>query len=489
MNGQRGWRRWGWALGGLVLALVVVMLAPQLGFTTSSRAPLWTERPAVSVPAANDGWVRLARELKPAVVNISTKRAPEAPEAQSPFGDDERFNQFFKHFFGNQPRRPSRSLGSGFIINPDGHIVTNHHVVDGATEIKVKLSDGRELTAKVVGRDPKTDLALLKVETIGLPVIPLGSSTELQVGEPVMAIGNPFGLEQTVTTGIVSATGRVIGEGPYDNFIQTDASINPGNSGGPLINTRGQAIGINTAIFTQTGGSVGIGFAIPIDLAKTVVTQLAGVGHVVRGYLGVSIQPVTPDLAKVFGLEQSRGALVASVVEGSSAAKAGVKPGDIITEYNGHPVARSEDLPRAVAETPVGHEVPMTVIRDGEPVTLKATIAKLDEPAAPPTAASKATKDALGLALQPLTPAETRERGLGEHGGLLIRGVQEGSPAASAGLRPGDVITEINRAPVKSVEDVKQAMDKRAKDKPALFVVHRSGASIYIAVTSTTGAS
>jgi serine protease Do len=422
-------------------------------------------------PAAHDGWVRLARELKPAVVNISTKRAPEAPEAQSPFGDDERFNQFFKHFFGNQPRRPSRSLGSGFIINPDGHIVTNHHVVDGATEIKVKLSDGRELPAKVVGRDPKTDLALLKVGATGLPVIPLGSSTELQVGEPVMAIGNPFGLEQTVTTGIVSATGRVIGEGPYDNFIQTDASINPGNSGGPLINTRGQAIGINTAIFTQTGGSVGIGFAIPIDLAKTVVTQLASAGHVVRGYLGVSIQPVTPDLAKGFGLEQSRGALVGSVVEGSSAAKAGVKAGDIITEYNGHPVARSEDLPRAVAETPVGHEVPMTVIRDGKPVTLRATIAKLDEPAAPPTTASKATKDVLGLALQPL-----------ERGGLLVRNVQEGSPAANAGLRPGDVITEINRAPVKSVEDVKQAMDKRAKDKPALFLVHRSGASIYIAV-------
>ena len=475
MNGQRVWRRWGWPLGGLVVALVVVMLAPQLGFTTATRAPLWTERPAVSAPApaANDGWVRLARELKPAVVNISTKRAPEAPEAQSPFGDDERFNQFFKHFFGNQPRRPSRSLGSGFIINPDGHIVTNHHVVDGATEIKVKLSDARELTAKLVGRDPKTDLALLKVEATGLPVIPLGSSTELQVGEPVMAIGNPFGLEQTVTTGIVSATGRVIGEGPYDNFIQTDASINPGNSGGPLINTRGQAIGINTAIFTQTGGSVGIGFAIPIDLAKTVVTQLASVGHVVRGYLGVSIQPVTPDLAKGFGLEQSRGALVGSVVEGSSAAKAGVKAGDIITEYNGHSVARSEDLPRAVAETPVGHEVPMTVIRDGKPVTLRTTIARLDEPAVPATAASQATKkDALGLALQPL-----------ERGGLLVRGVQEGSPAANAGLRPGDVITEINRAPVRSVKDVKQAMDKRAKDKPALFLVHRSGASIYIAVT------
>lgn len=490
MNDQRLWHRWGWALGGIVVALVIVMLAPQFGFTRAASTPLWTERPAASGPAPqeNNGWVRLVRELKPAVVNIGTKRAPEAPEAQSPFGDDERFNEFFKHFFGNQPRRPARSLGSGFIINADGHILTNHHVVDGATEIKVKLSDGRELPATVVGRDAKTDLALLKVEATGLPVIPLGSSADLQVGEPVMAIGNPFGLEQTVTTGIVSATGRVIGEGPYDNFVQTDASINPGNSGGPLINARGQVIAINTAIFTQTGGSVGIGFAIPIDLAKTVVTQLASVGHVVRGYLGVGIQPVTPDLAKGFGLEQSAGALVASVVEGSPAARAGVKAGDIITEYNGRKVARSEDLPRAVAETAVGREVPMTVMRDGKPVTLRATIAKLDEPAAPPTS-SKATKNALGLALQPLTQAEAREHGLGDRGGLLVRGVQDGSAAANAGLRPGDVITEINRAPVKTVEDVKQAMDKRAKDRPALFLVHRSGASIYIAVSSGTAAS
>jgi serine protease Do len=494
MNGRRFWHRWGWPLSGLVVALVVVMLAPQFGFTKLAKGSLWTERPvaAVPAPAANDGWVQLARELKPAVVNISTKRAVEAPEAMSPFGDDERFNQFFKHFFGNQPRRPARSLGSGFIINPDGHIITNNHVVAGATEIKVKLSDGRELTAKVIGRDAKTDLALLKVEARGLPVIPLGTSGELQVGEAVMAIGNPFGLEQTVTTGIVSATGRVIGEGPYDNFIQTDASINPGNSGGPLINARGQAVGINTAIFTQTGGSVGIGFAIPVDLAKTVVTQLATAGHVVRGYLGVSIQPMTTDLAKGFGISETSGALVSSVVDGSPAAKAGVRPGDVITEYNGRKVARSEDLPRAVAESAVGHEVSLTVVRDGQPVTLRATIAKLDEAGATTpmgTKEAKETKESLGLSLQPLTPAEARERGLGDRGGVLVRGVQDGSPAATAGLRPGDVITEINRAPVKNADDVKQAMDKRAKDKPALFLVHRNGAAVYIAVDSNTAAS
>ena len=492
MNGRRFWTRWGWPLGGLVVALTIVMLAPQFGFTTGTRTPLWTEQPTVSasMPAANDGWVKLVRELKPAVVNISTKRAAEASEAVSPFGDDERFNQFFKHFFGNQPRRPARSLGSGFVINADGHIVTNNHVVEGATEIKVKLSDGRELTARVVGRDPKSDLALLKVDAAGLPVIPLGNSGELQVGEPVMAIGNPFGLEQTVTTGIVSATGRVIGEGPYDNFIQTDASINPGNSGGPLINARGQAIGINSAIFTQSGGSVGIGFAIPVDLAKSVVTQLASTGRVVRGYLGVGIQSMTADLAKGFGLGEPTGALVSSVVDGSPAARAGVKAGDVITEYNGRKVARSEDLPRAVAETAVGREVALNVLRDGKAVTLRVTIAKLDEPATPTASETKeAAKGALGLSLSPMTQAEARERGLGERAGVLVRGVAEGSPAANAGLQAGDVITEINRAPVKTIDDVKQAMEKRGKDTPSLFLVHRSGATVYIAVNPKTAAS
>ena len=253
----------------------------------------------------------LTRALKPAVVNISTKRVQEGTSMQSPFGNDDPFQQFFKQF-GQPSRRTVRSMGSGFVINSAGYIVTNNHVVDGASEIQVKIDDGRELPGKVVGRDPRTDLALLKVEATGLPVIPLGDSSELQVGEPVMAIGNPFGLERTVTTGIVSATGRVIGQGPYDDFIQTDASINPGNSGGPLINARGQAVGINAAIFSQSGGSVGIGFAIPVNQAKSVVTQLAATGKVTRGWLGVMIQPLTPELAKGFNVPGGGGALVAS---------------------------------------------------------------------------------------------------------------------------------------------------------------------------------
>src|SRR5215475_10630610 len=306
-------------LAGALVALALVTgvaLGPHLGFTQGPKAPLWTDRPhdAAPAPVAMPNWVQLAKELKPAVVNVSTKRVEGGAQMKSPFGQGEPFDQFFKQF-GDQPRRSVRSMGSGFIINANGHIVTNNHVVEGATEITVKLSDGRELSARLVGRDPKTDLALLKVEATGLKTIALGDSSELKVGEPVMAIGNPFGLEQTVTTGIVSATGRVIGQGPYDDFVQTDASINPGNSGGPLINARGQAIGINAAIFSQSGGSVGIGFAIPSNQAKTVVTQLADTGHVSRSYLGVGIQPLTPDLAKSFNLGEAKGVLVSSVTD------------------------------------------------------------------------------------------------------------------------------------------------------------------------------
>src|SRR3989454_10596789 len=353
----------------LIAALALVTVARGFGFGASPPMPLWSERPLVGAPAAPPPvWVGLARTLKPAVVNVNTTRVQEGAQPDDPF---------FEKFFGTPPRRAVRSLGSGFIIHPDGYVVTNNHVVDGASETKVRLSDGRELPARVLGRDPRTDLVLLKIDAKGLPVIPLGDSGQLQVGEPVMAIGNPYGLEQTVTTGIISAKGRVIGEGPYDDFIQTDASINPGNSGGPLINARGQAIGINAAIVTQTGGSVGIGFAIPINLAKPVLTQLAASGHVVRGYLGVTVQPVTPDLAKSFKLEAPRGALVSSVADGSPALKAGVKPGDVIVGYDGRAIARSEELPRLVADTPVGRAVPVSLARDGKPVTLTIRVGRL----------------------------------------------------------------------------------------------------------------
>jgi len=475
-------KRWIIAATAPLAVLALAIVVPVFALQKSNPAPLWSEHqvaPAAPAPPPSP-WVQLARELKPAVVNVSTKRVEEGRRRLEGSGDEQApFNQFF----GDQPRRTVRSLGSGFIVNADGYVVTNNHVVDGATEIKVTLADGRELAAKVLGRDPKTDLALLKIDATGLPLIALGVSTQLQVGEPVMAIGNPFGLEQTVTTGIVSATGRVIGEGPYDDFIQTDASINPGNSGGPLINSKGQAVGINTALVSQTGGSVGIGFAIPIDLAKPVLTQLAAAGRVERGYLGVAVQRVTPDLAKSFKLEGPQGALVASVAAGSPAMNAGVKRGDVIVEYDGHRIARSDALPRVVAETPVGKDVALVVVRDGKPVTLSVKVARLAEAPERVVAESNTTAP-LGLTVQTLTPALARQFGLHESAGVLVRGVEGASPAADAGVQPGDVIAEIDRQPVKSVDDLEHAIDKRRPGSSTLLLVHRNGGDFYIALGS-----
>ena len=489
-------RRWAGPLAALAVALTLVATLPGLGYTKPGT--LWTEEPldVSAKTVTTPDWAALAKALKPAVVNISASKktvaapGPERPERpernpreRSPFGDRDPFEEFFRRFGPDRPQLPTRAMGSGFVISPDGHLLTNNHVVDGADEVRVKFSDGRELEAKVVGRDPKTDLALLKVDATGLPVIPLGDSDGLQVAEPVMAIGNPFGLEQTVTTGIVSATGRAIGAGPYDDFIQTDASINPGNSGGPLINARGQAVGVNTAIFSRTGGSVGIGFAIPVNLAKTVATHLAEHGHVVRGWLGVTIQPVTRELAKSFQLDEPRGALVSSVADDSPAKRAGLQRGDVIVEYDGRKVARSEDLPRVVAETPVGRAVPITVMRAGKPVTLSATIARLQDDEAVVAAAGEPDRSTLGVAVQPLTPELARQLGAKTERGVVVREVREGSAAAEAGLRPGDVIVEVNRKPVTSPEDLRQALDRHGKGSPMLLLVERAGTSLFVTVT------
>jgi serine protease Do len=473
--------------GAIVASLVVlagvalVAAAPKLGFGRTTAAKLWTDEPpkvssqAVTAP----DWVTLAKALKPAVVNVSTKRIESGPSLPPGMDPSDPFSQFFRQF--ERRPHPVRSLGSGFVINGGGYVVSNNHVVDGAGEIRVKLSDGREFAAKVLGRDPKTDLALLKIEVTGLPTIPMGDSEALQVGEPVMAIGNPFGLEQTVTTGIVSGTGRVIGGGPYDDFIQTDASINPGNSGGPLINARGQAIGINAAIFSQTGGSIGIGFAIPVNLAKPVLTQLADGGRVVRGWLGVSIQPVTPELAKGLKLSETTGALVSSVTEGSPAAKAGLKPGDVILEFNGERVARADRLPNAVATTAVGREVPLAVVRDGN--ALKLTV-KVGEQAESREAASEGAKvpATLGLTVEPVTPRLAREMRLRDERGVIVRDVEADSPAAETGLRAGDVIVEVNRQAVHSVADMHRQIDRQAKGTPVLMLVHRGDSSLFVAV-------
>jgi len=481
-------RKWGWPVLALVAALAVGGVTTGFSLTKGAQPQLWTEQsattPAAPTVQAPD-WVKIGRELKPAVVNVSAKRAETAmSETQGPSGEETPFDRYFKDYFGSRPKRHARAMGSGFIINPNGYIVTNNHVVEGATQITVKLSDGRELPGKVMGRDSKTDIALLKVEATGLTVIPLGDSSASQVGEPVMAIGNPFGLEQTVTTGIVSATGRAIGAGPYDDFIQTDASINPGNSGGPLINARGQAIGINTAIFSQSGGSVGIGFAIPMSLAKNVVTQLADSGKVTRGWLGVGIQPVTPELAKSFGRTETTGVLVTSVSEGSPAERAGIKSGDIITEYDGRKVERASDLPRAVAGTPVGRDVKLTVVRDGKPVTLSAKVEALEAKESGQADGGEKARPALGLAVQPLTPALAQQLGVRATQGLVVQNVQEGSPAAEAGFERGDVIVEVNKKPVKSVAELRETVARHGKGSPMLFRVQRQDASLFLTVTA-----
>ena len=484
MRMMKSHRRWAAPIVALVAVAAMVGLLPHFGFTGGS-APIWTERTsAQALQIQAPDWVRLSKEAKPAVVNISSKFNAESATPQFKGQPDERsMEDFFKRFFDEAPqqRRPVRAGGSGFIVNANGFIITNNHVVENAANIQVKLGDGRELPAKVVGRDAKTDLALLKVDATGLPVIPLGDSTALQVGEPVMAIGNPFGLEQTVTTGIVSATGRVIGSGPYDNFIQTDASINPGNSGGPLINARGEVIGINTAIFSRGGGSVGIGFAVPSSLAKTVITQLADHGKVERGWLGVSIQPLTKDLAKNFKRDNTNGALVSSVIEGSPADKAGLKAGDVIVEFNGKKVAKATELPSLVADLTVGRDVPMVVVRDGSEMRLNARIARLEDET-PAKVADAQEKGQLGLSVQPITPPVARELGLKVKEGVLVRDVVEGGRAAEAGIRPGDVIVEINRQPVRTVEDLQVRVDKQTKNEPIVLLVNRDGQALYVAV-------
>jgi serine protease Do len=355
---------------------------PQPGAVQSEPAARQTAGPLEE----SGSFSQLAKMASPAVVNIGAVRVSGKKDLR-PFGDlfgkDNPLNQFFKRFFGDQKDRDfkQKSLGSGFIIDKGGYILTNNHVVEKAEEIQVTLSDGKKFEAKIVGRDPKTDIALIRIEA-GTPLtpLPLGDSDQAEVGDWVLAIGSPFGLGNTVTAGIVSAKYRKIGTGPYDDFIQTDASINPGNSGGPLLNTKGEVIGINTAIFSQSGGSIGIGFAIPINMAKDLLPQLKK-GEVIRGWLGVRIQGVTPDLADKFGLAEAKGALVSEVTEGGPADKAGIVRGDVIIAFDGKEVKTMADLPYIVGATPVGKTVKVEIIRKGENKTLKVKVGEMERQA------------------------------------------------------------------------------------------------------------
>lgn len=427
-------------------------------------------------------FAELAARLKPAVVNISTAKsvksqAPVYPTPQGPGRD--LFEDFFERFLRDQPRQPrkARSLGSGFIISADGYILTNDHVVDGADEIKVKLSDGREFTGTVRGLDPKLDLALVKIEAgEELPVARLGDSEGLKVGEWVMAIGNPFGLEQTVTVGIVSAKGRVIGAGPYDDFIQTDASINPGNSGGPLFNLAGEVVGINTAI---VAGGQGIGFAIPVNMAKSIIEQLREVGHVVRGWLGVTVQPVSKELAESFGLDAARGALVNDVVEGSPAERAGIQRGDIILEFAGQPVDEMTELPKLVAATPIDKQVGVTVFRDGKRREVKVKVGRLEDEAGAAVAGAEGAESALGLKVAALTPELAERYELGDARGVLVLAIDPAGPAADANLRPGDLLLELNGRELTALKDFEAQAADLAPGKVARLLVQRQQTVFY----------
>ncbi len=430
----------------------------------------------------------LVQMVKPAVVNISTEttvRVPGSPFKHF-FGPDEGgpFGDFFHKFFGEIPDQElkQQSLGSGFIIDKNGYIITNNHVVQGAEEIKVKLADGREFKAKVIGRDTKTDLALIKISSLfkDLPTLQLGDSDKMRVGDWVLAIGNPFGLEETVTQGIISATGRVIGSGPYDNFLQTDAPINPGNSGGPLINLKGEVIGINTAIIS---GGQGIGFAIPSDMAKNIFAQLKTKGKVVRGWIGVSVQTVTPEISQSFGLREAKGALVSEVIPGGPAAAAGIKRGDIITSFNGKEIGKMSDLPSVVAGTPVGQSVPVKVIREGKELTLSIRIAEMPEGGVAAQAAQ--TQERLGLTVQNITPQIMRELRLRDKTGVVVTDVAEGSPADDAGIQPGDIIKEANRVPVNNTKDFETALGRSGKNRPVLLLIKRGAATFYVSITAS----
>ena len=428
-------------------------------------------------------FINLAKKLGPSVVNVSTTTVRGAEgNAPGPFGDNDPAEEFWQRFFGGRtPRGPQRQngVGSGFIVDADGTILTNYHVVDGAQKLAVTLSDGKKYDAKVIGRDQKSDIAVIKIEAgRSLPAAPLGDSDGLEVGEWVMAIGNPFGLDHTVTSGIVSAKGRNIGQGPYDNFIQTDASINPGNSGGPLINLRGEVVGINSAIFSQSGGNIGIGFAIPSNAVKELLPQLRDKGRVVRGFIGASVQKVSPEIAESLGINPARGALVADLVKGGPAERAGVKTGDVIVEFDRRPIKDSADLPQQVARVTPGSAVQVKVIRDGKETTLPLTIGEMKE-----TEVAASTQEGeLGLTVQPLTPQLAENLGLERTEGLVISAVKSGSAAEEAGLRSGDVIVELNRQPVKNLADYNREIARNDKTKSVLFLVRRGQSSLFLAL-------
>ncbi len=426
----------------------------------------------------------IARNARPSVVNIRTVRT--VKEHGGRFhrfrGEKHPFEEFFGPYFDNDSSREFKqpSLGSGIIIDREGYIVTNNHVIDKADRIEVKLSNEKEYAADVVGRDPNTDLALIRITTSDeLTPLPMGDSDALQVGAWVVAIGSPFGLEQTVTAGIVSGKGRIIGSGPYDDFIQTDALINPGNSGGPLLNLKGQVVGINTAIIPRGNGN--IGFAIPINMARDILAQLKRSGEVKRGWLGVGIQNLTPELAEYYGVKDGKGVLITKVFEGDPADKAGIKAKDVIVAVGEKKVETVHELSMTIAGSDVGKQVPITLIREGEETTIYATLGKRMDAKNDSAPRKKEESDALGLHLKKLTPEMAPQLGLDEEdAGLIVMEVEPNSKAGEADIRPGDLIREIDRKPIETLDDVNRRLDDVDEGETFRMLIARRGEGLIV---------
>jgi serine protease Do len=481
----------GWVTVGFAAALGAAPApAPKSAATVSPPAGADTEELRV-VKRASRAFADVAKKATPAVVFIQVEKTIEAGYGgpSSPLNDPFGFfgEDFLERFFGGRggPRAPRRfrqvGQGTGFLIGKDGYILTNNHVVGDADKITVKLHDGREFAAKRIGSDPRSEVAVIKIEASGLPFIEMGDSTALEIGEWVIAIGNPFGLSATLTVGVVSAKGRSnIGIAEYEDFIQTDAAINPGNSGGPLLNIEGKAIGINTAIFSQSGGYMGIGFAIPIDMARLIKDQFVKHGKVVRGFLGVQLnrEDIDDELAQSFGLKKAAGVLVAEVVKDSPAQKAGIQNGDIILRLDGREVQDNSAFRNTVALLPPDNTVRMTVFRDGKEVEIKARVAPFPEDAATDVADQLLEK--LGFSVQDLTPDLAARLGCAPGEGVVVDNVAPGGAAANAGLHPGLLIVSLNRSPVASAEAFHKALAEASKNSRALMRVKHARHTWYV---------
>jgi serine protease Do len=438
-----------------------------------------------ALPVPSGSFAQVSETVAPAVVNINTvTRGAGRTPIEEFFGDE-----FFRRFFGDTPERqePARSLGSGVIVDPSGTVLTNAHVVGRATEIEVATADGKKYKAKLAGVDRRTDLAVLRLQGGGpFPSATLGDSDKIKVGDWVLAIGSPFGLQQTVTAGIISAKGRSIGQGPFDDFLQTDAAINPGNSGGPLVNMSGEVVGINSAILSRSGGNVGIGFAIPVNMAKRIYTELVAKGKVTRGWLGVSIQPLTPELAKGFGLKEPKGVLISDVVQDSPAAKAGILAGDIVVEFDKKKVDTPQDLQKVVATTTPGKGVPVKVWRDKADKTLEIKIGDTPEDTVALKSNNKG-KSVLGLDVRPITPELAKQLNLRNAEGVVVFAVEDESAAGEAGMQRGDIIREVNRQRIRSLPDFERVVRDVKEGERVTVLLQRGQQALYVAFTVAKG--